>query len=201
MSKKTNKQHPPLDILRQKLEDQGFQASYIAGGAEEDLGFDSLLIILDDEENQEQEETDAESQEIAYALQAFFVEDMMRAEDPEMPDDETPDFATLQFMMELPVDWSELSPERQLEGYRLLSACSQKMPLGYFSCDEGELFYTCSILAEDQRVPSKVLVSAVDMMSFFLVRMSPVFASFADDKLSLEQALEMLDQRILEEEA
>ncbi|MGV3525613.1 MAG: hypothetical protein ACO1RX_15420 [Candidatus Sericytochromatia bacterium] len=199
MSKKNHKQHPPLDILRQKLEDQGFQASYIAGGAEEDLGFDSLLIILDDEEHSA--EDSKEGQEIAYALQAFFVEDMMRAEDPEMPDDETPDFATLQFMMELPVDWSELSPERQLEGYRLLSACSQKMPLGYFSCDEGELFFTCSILAEDQRVPSKVLVSAVDMMSFFLVRMSPVFESFADDKLSLEQALEMLDQRILEADA
>lgn len=199
MSKKNHKQHPPLDILRQKLEDQGFQASYIAGGAEEDLGFDSLLIILDDEDSPAEE--NEEGQEIAYALQAFFVEDMMRAEDPEMPDDETPDFATLQFMMELPVDWSELSPERQLEGYRLLSACSQKMPLGYFSCDEGELFYTCSILAEDQRVPSKVLVSAVDMMSFFLVRMSPVFESFADDKLSLEQALDMLDQRILEAEA
>lgn len=182
--------HPSLQIMQQKLEDQGFEASYIPAHSEDELGFDSLLIVLDDEPSED---------EMRFGLQAFFVEDMMHAEDPELPEDEQPDFSTLQFLLELPVDWSGLEGERLTEGYRLLSACSQKMPLGYFSLEAGELFYTYSLLAEDQRISSKILSSAVDMMSFFINRMTPVFEDFVDDNLSLEAALEQLDERIMAE--
>ena len=188
MAKSKAAKHPALQILQQKLEEQGFEASYIPAHSEEDLAFDSLLIVLDELPSEE---------EMRYGLQAFFVEDMMRAEDPELPDEENPDFATLQFLLELPVDWSELKGERLTEAYRLLSACSQKMPIGYFSLEGGELFYTYSLLAEDQRIPSKVLISAVDMMGFFVNRMTPVFEAFTAENLSLDVALERLDQRIL----
>lgn len=180
--------HPALQILQQKLEDQGFEASYIAANEDEEIGFDSLLVVLDDEPDEE---------EMQFGLQAFFVEDMMRAEDPDLPDDENPDFSTLQFLLELPVDWSSLQGERLTEAYRLLATCSQKMPIGYFSLEGGELFYTYSLLAEDQRISSKVLISAVDMMSFFINRMTPVFEAFTADNLSLDAALAQLDQRIL----
>lgn len=188
MAKGKSAKHPALQILQQKLEEQGFDASYIPAHSEEELAFDSLLVVLDDKPSED---------EMLYGLQAFFVEDMMRAEDPDLPEEENPDFATLQFLLELPVDWSDLAGERLTEAYRLLSACSQKMPLGYFSLEGGELFYTYSLLAEDQRIPSKVLISAVDMMSFFINRMTPVFEAFVDDQLSLEAALAQLDQRIL----
>lgn len=185
---KTPAKHPALQILQQKLEEQDFDANYIPAHAEEDLAFDSLLIVLDEEPSEE---------DMRYGLQAFFVEDMMRAEDPHLPDEENPDFATLQFLLELPVDWSELQGERLIEAYRLLSACSQKMPIGYFSLESGELFYTYSLLSEEQRIPSKVLISAVDMISFFINRMTPVFEAFSDQNLSLESALAELDRRIL----
>ncbi len=188
MAKNKSSKHPALQILQQKLEDQDFDATFIPAHSEEELGFDSLLIILDEEPGED---------DMRYGLQAFFVEDMMRAEDPDLPDDENPDFSTLQFLLELPVDWSELSGERLTEAYRLLGACSQKIPIGYFSLEAGEVFYTTSILSEDQRVPTKVLISAVDMMSFFINRMTPVFEEFSAKNLSLDAALELLDQRIL----
>jgi hypothetical protein len=190
MAKSKSAKHPALQILQQKLEDQDFDATYIPANAEEELAFDSLLIILDEEPGEE---------DMRYGLQAFFVEDMMRAEDPDLPDEENPDFATLQFLLELPVDWSSFEGERLTEGYRLLGACSQKIPIGYFSLEGGEVFYTCSLLSEDQRVPTKVLISAVDMMGFFINRMTPIFEEFASENLTLETALERLDQRILAE--
>lgn len=191
MAKAKPAKHPSLQILQQKLEDNGFDASFIPGNSEDDLGFDSLLILLDDETS---------DQELQYGLQAFFVEDMMQAENPDLPEDEKPDFATLQFLLELPVDWSKLQNERLIDSYRLLASCSQKMPLGYFSQESGEVFYTYSLIAEDQRLSTKVLSSAIDMMNFFIQRMTPVFQEFATDNLSLEAALERLDQLILEDD-
>ncbi len=132
MAKNKTAKHPALHIVQQKLEDLGFDATFIPANADDELGFDSLLIILDDEPSED---------DLKYGLQAFFVEDMMAAESPDLPEDEQPDFSTLQFLLELPIDWSEFQGERLLEAYRLLAACSQKMPLGYFSLEEGEVYY------------------------------------------------------------
>lgn len=183
-------QHPPLKILQQKLQDQEFEVSYIAAG-EEEIHFDSLLILLDEAEEEE---------ESLYALQAFFVEDMMKAEDPELPEDETPDFATLQLIMELPVNWEDLSEDRVETALRLLNACSQKIPIGQFNLEGDEVYYTYALLADSQRIPSKVLSAALDLIGFFIPPMCAVLQEFADQEMALEACLEQLDQYILAEE-
>lgn len=192
MSKPKSK-HPPLQILKQKLESNGFSASYLPAGSEADVAFDSLLIALDEES--EETPLDAEAQ---YILQAFFVEDMMKAEAPDLPAEETPDFSMLQMMVELPVNWQELSTERQLEGLQLLNICSQKIPFGHFSQEGESLVYTYSFLADSQRIDGDLFLSALDMLSFFINRMPPVLSAFAAENLSLSQAIDRLDHEILD---
>jgi hypothetical protein len=191
---KTNSkaQHPPLQILQQKLKTEEFEVSYIAAGEEEEVLFDSLLILLDEASEEETEDDNA------FAVQAFFVEDMMKADDPDMPADETPNFATLQLMMDLPVDWSNLSSDREAEALKLLNACSQKIPIGHFNLDEDVVYFTYALLAESQRIPGKVLFAALDLLGFFIPPMCAVLEEFVEEDLSLEEALETLDKYILE---
>lgn len=188
-------QHPPLQILQQKLKNEEFEVSYIAAGEEEEVLFDSLLILLDEATETEEDDTDDDT---AFAVQAFFVEDMMKADDPDMPADEIPNFATLQLMMDLPVDWSNLTSDREAEALKLLNACSQKIPIGHFNLDEDVVYFTYALLAESQRIPGKVLFAALDLLGFFIPPMCAVLEEFVEEDLSLEDAIETLDRYILE---
>jgi len=187
-AKASSAKHPPLQILEQKLAANGYQTNFIPKGDDEDILFDNLLIILDEEE----------SEEPAFLMQAFFVEDMMKAHDPELPAEETPNFATLQFILELPVEWPEMKIERSAEALLLLNACSQRIPIGHFTLDEHSLVYTYSLLADSQRLESKVILAALDLMSFFIPPMTTLFDDFMTQNLSFDSALEILDQRVLE---
>ncbi|MBF2055202.1 MAG: hypothetical protein IGS03_17260 [Candidatus Sericytochromatia bacterium] len=186
--------HPPLQILAQKLEAQNYEASFIPQGEDDEVPFDNLVVILD--ELDEQPEDSANVLEPELLLQIFFVEDMMKAHEPDLPADETPDFSTLQFILELPTDWDELADERLEEGLLLLNAFSQRMPVGHFTLEEGALIYTYSLLAENQRINSTVILAALDLMRFFIAPMNAIFEAFASDNLSLEAALDQLDERI-----
>lgn len=185
-------QHPPLQMLQQKLKNEEFEVSYIAAGEEEEVLFDSLLIVLDEATEEETEE------ETLYAVQAFFVEDMMKADDPDIPASEVPDFATLQLMMDLPVDWTNLSSDRLEDALKLLNACSQKIPIGHFNLDEDVVYFTYALLADSQRIPGKVIFAALDLLGFFIPPMCSVLEEFVEEDITLEAALETLDRYILE---
>lgn len=186
--------HPPLQILAQKLEAQNFEASFIPQGEDDEVPFDNLVVILDElPESPEAGESELEPE---FLLQIFFVEDMMKAHEPDLPAEETPDFSTLQFILELPTDWDELPEARLEQGLLLLNAFSQRMPVGHFTLDEGALIYTYSLLAENQRVNSTVILAALDLMRFFIAPMNAIFEAFLSENLSLEAALDQLDERI-----
>lgn len=184
--------HPALQILGQKLEAQNYEVSFIPQGEDEEIPFDNLIVILDDNEAE-----DEESLEPQFLLQLFFVEDMMKAHEPDLPAEEIPDFSTLQFMLELPTDWDELPEDRLQDGLLLVNAFSQRMPVGHFTLDEGALIYTYSLLAENQRVNSTVILAALDLIHFFIPPMNTIFEAFLSEKLDLETALNQLDERIL----
>lgn len=186
--------HPPLQILAQKLEAQNYEASFIPQGEDDEVPFDNLVVILDDLDDNEAESAAALEPELL--LQIFFVEDMMKAHEPDLPAEETPDFSTLQFILELPTDWDELPDERLKEGLLLLNAFSQRMPVGHFTLDEGALIYTYSLLAENQRINSTVILAALDLMRFFIAPMNAIFEAFVSENLNLEAALDQLDERI-----
>ncbi len=195
MTQKKSVKHPPLQILQQKLEASDFSSNFLPANSEEDLFFDTLLISLD-EADEDQDENDVAK----YILQAFFVEDMMQAENPDLPSEEVPNFAMLQMMTELPFSWEQVAEERLAEGLQLLNICSQKMPFGHFSLDQDTLVYNYAFLSETQRVNSDILLSVLDMIGFFINRMAPVLEAFQADSLSLETAIEALDQQVLETE-
>lgn len=196
MSQKKNAKHPPLQILQQKLEASDFSSNYLPANSEEELYFDTLLISLDEAEDDQQDENEVAK----YILQAFFVEDMMKAENPDLPSDEIPNFAMLQMMTELPFSWEKVAEERLADGLQLLNICSQKMPFGHFSLDQDTLVYNYAFLSETQRVNSDILLSVLDMIGFFINRMAPVLEGFQADNLSLEAAVDALDQQVLETE-
>lgn len=191
-SKKNHAKHPPLQILKQKLHTEGYGSEFVAG--EEGDGFDTLLIPLD--EFEEGKDTEAE-----YVLQAFFVEDMMHAEVEEIPEEELPDFAMLQLMAEMPFSWENVAKERYAEGMALLNICSQKIPFGQFNLDGETIVYTYSYPSETQKLNVSLITSMLDMMSFFINRMAPVFKQFSESDMDLEQAFDALEAHILEESA
>lgn len=190
--KKAHAKHPPLLILKQKLQTEGYGSEFVSG--EEGDGFDTLLIPLDEFE----EGKDSEAQ---YVLQAFFVEDMMRAEVEELPEDELPNFAMLQLMAEMPFSWENVAKERFAEGMALLNVCSQKIPFGQFNLDGETIVYTYSYPSEDQKLNVSLITSMLDMMSFFINRMAPVFEQFSLSDMDLEQAFDALEEHILKEES
>lgn len=191
-SKQNHAKHPPLLILKQKLQSEGYGSEFV-DGAEGD-GFDTLLIPLD--EFEEDGDTEAE-----YILQAFFVEDMMRAEVDELPEDEVPNFAMLQLMAEMPFSWENVAKERYAEGMALLNICSQKIPFGQFNLDGETIVYTYSYPSESQKLNVALITSMLDMMSFFINRMAPVFKQFSLSDMDLEQAFDALEESVLEEAA
>ncbi len=191
MSKKqkSHAKHPPLQILKQKLHTEGYGSQFISGA--EDEGFDYLLIPLD-----EFEEEEAEA-EVQFVLQAFFVEDMMLAETPDLPEEEIPEFAMLQLISEMPFSWESVAQNRYAEGMAILNIFSQKLPFGHFYLDEDTVIYTYAFPSETQKLPVALVTSMLDMISFFVNRMAPVMEAFANNAdMSWEDALDALDAKM-----
>lgn len=179
------KKHPALKIAQKLLENEGYQSEFIAAHSEEELDFDSLLITLDDSEE--------------YVLQAFFMEDMMKAQDPDIPPEETPDFATLQFMLELPFTWEKLDDANMLVVYRVLNDATEHLPIGQFRIEEESIFYQYSLLSETQKVSKTVLTAAVSLMGFFIPTMDAVLQGVISGRLDYHEALQELERRALEQ--
>ena len=184
-SKKINTKYPPLQILKQKLHTEGYASEYVAG-ADSD-GFDHLFIPLDEFEEGE------EDVEVHYVLQAFFVEDMLIAETPDLKPEEIPQFATLQLISEMPVSWEGVAQERFADGMALLNVFSQKLPFGQLHLDGDMIVYTYAYPSETQKLPVSVIASMLDMISFFINRMGPVLETFVSSNMNWEQGLNALD--------
>ena len=125
----------------------------------------------------------------------------MRAEVEELPEEELPGFAMLQLMAEMPFSWENVAKERYAEGMALLNICSQKIPFGQFNLDGETIVYTYSYPSETQKLNVALITSMLDMMSFFINRMAPVFKQFSESDMDLEQAFDALEAHILEESA
>ena len=181
--------HPPLSIMRQQLEQQGYQAEFLAANSEEGLPFDSLLIELEEGADDSQ-----------YILQTFFMEDMMQADEPELAADEIPDFATLQFMLELPFTWEKLSSEDLLVVYEFLNQASEHIPVGHFRIEDQSIFYTYSLIAETQRVPTTVISATLSLVNFFVPAMDASLQGLIAGRFDLQGALAELERRALQDE-
>lgn len=140
--------------------------------------FEQVLVALD--------ENLAEDAEAHYVMQLFFTEDVMRATG--LTDENLDNSATLQFMIELPVDCSHLSPERQLETFAALNLFTQSMPLGNLGLNNDKrVYFRYGMVGDDQNMNATRVAELIGMFGFFLTHFGSLLQNFiTSDKTAIE---------------
>lgn len=143
--------------------------------------FEQVLVALD-----EDLPDDAEAH---YVMQLFFTEDVMRASG--LGDENVGNAATLQFMIELPVDCSTLSPERQLETFSALNLFTQIMPLGNLGINnEKKVYFRFGMVGDDQNMNATRIAELIGMFSFFLTQFGSLLQSFVTSDKNVATLME-----------
>lgn len=142
-----------------------------------DNPFEQILIALD-----EQIAADAEAQ---YVMQIFFAEDAMRATGLAIDADDTT--ATLQFMLELPVDCQGLPDARLLQTYAALNTLTQIMPIGHLGLNaDKKIYYRYALVGDSQNMNASLIADLIGMFSFFLNQFGPLLADFVTNDKDVE---------------
>lgn len=136
--------------------------------------FEQIIVALD-----EQLEAD---QEARYVMQIFFAEDAMRASGLAIESEDPT--ATLQFMIELPVDCQGLSDARLLQTYEALNTLTQLMPIGNLGLNNTKkVYYRYALMGDSQNMNATLIADLIGMFGFFLNQFGPLLTEFvASDK-------------------
>lgn len=142
--------------------------------------FEQVLVVLD---------PDLEAEAAAhYVLQLFFAEDVMRASG--MAELEQDQSATLQFMLELPVDCSQLSDARLLESFAALNLFTQLLPMGNLGLNaEKKVYFRYAAVAESQNMNAGLIADLIGMFRFFLTHFGPLLADFVNSEQSVSELM------------
>ncbi|MEZ0374194.1 MAG: hypothetical protein ACAI44_34200 [Candidatus Sericytochromatia bacterium] len=171
----------PLARLQEVLFMLDYVSQHLPVGSE--TPFEQVLVALDQDL--------PENAEAQYVMQLFFAEDVMRASGlPEMQEglDHT---ATLQFMLEFPVDCSRLTPERQLATFSALNLFTQVMPLGNLGINQDKkIFFRYGMMGESQNMNASLVAELIGMFGFFLSQFGPLLQNFVTSDKSVEALME-----------
>ena len=190
----------PLNRLFEFLLYLGFSAENLPAGP--DLNFENVLVVLDEEPLEESPELDPEQQseqkEARYVAQLFFTEDVLQG--PELPDikDELERAATLQFLVNMPLQLTSLNPERLLEAHELLMICSQIIPVGYFGINhEKQVYLSYALKAQSQDIPVPLIVEILEQMSFFIHRLLPWVEALNNSETPLKELITSMEKSLM----
>ncbi len=140
----------------------------------------------------------AEGQETRFVFQLFFAGDMVAQALNEGgavdPDDS--DSVILQFIMRLPIDQT---PVDLLGLYQLLSILNRMLPIGAFDLNEdNQVYLRYGLLAESKAgLTLPQVVEVLDLLRFFVLRMTPGIAALSKGEQRLEQVLPEIESRLL----
>lgn len=177
----------PLGRLSDILPHLGY-ANELSPKGQDGAHFDTLLVILD--------ETEA-SETYQYVAQLFFTEDILKTE--EIPDiqDELENSACLQFLIDLPVDFSGLGTHRMLDAMRLVNYFSQLVPVGAFGVNqENKVYFNYALMAEDQNLSSILIAEILGMLGFFINRLSPMLQDCVTTETPLAELIKQTETLI-----
>ena len=94
-------------------------------------------------------------------------------------------------LVELPVDCTTLSAERQLETFKALNLLTQLMPLGNLGLNsQHKVYFRYGLAADLQTLSATQVAELVGMFGFSLTQFGPLLADFVDsnkDVLTLMQ--------------
>lgn len=137
-------------------------------------------------------------QESHFVFQLFFAGDMVAQALNEGgaldPDDS--DYVILQFIMRLPIDQT---PVDLLGLYQLLSILNRMLPIGAFDLNEdNQVYLRYGLLAESKAgLTLPQVVEVLDLLRFFVLRMTPGIAALSKGEQRLEQVLPEIESRLL----
>lgn len=169
------------------------------------LGLPALLLPVEAENPVEMllvsvdEPPLAPDQESRFVFQLFFAGDMLNQalhEGGAAAPDEA-DSVILQFILSLPV---EQPPVDLLSLYQLLSVLNRILPVGSFELNEAQQVYLrYGLLAESKAgLTLPQVVEVLDLLRFFVLRMSPGIEALIRGEKTLEVVLPEIEQRLLE---
>ena len=161
----------PLSRLHDLLRALGYESHWLP--REPESPCERVLIRLS--------AADSESPQL---LQLFFMEDLL--EQPDGPS-----------MLSFTVSWesltlAQLSPARQLEALRLLTLCNKLLPLGALGVEHQSenLYFSYSLLAEDQNRNAALISEIIDMLGFYLPQIQALFVQLLSGNRPLKLILE-----------
>lgn len=173
----------PLTQLNEILTACGYPCQHMP--MKQEQPFEQLLVALDAE--------DTPNEEFQYVMQVFFLEDVLKVTNPEAYGPESIQGpACLQMVLEFPIYYDGLSPERRAEALGLLMNLSKAMPIGAWGVqgEKHQVYVRYALMGSDQNMDGRVVKESLDMLAFFVRTMAPALSAFIDDNLSWEQALE-----------
>ena len=165
----------PLDRLQTVLSMLDYPCQLLP--AEGEKSFEQVILALD-----EQIEPDTPAQ---YVMQIYFAEDAMRATGLGIEaEDRT---ATLQFMLELPIDCSGLSDARQLQTFAALNTLTQIMPAGNLGINSAKkIYFRYAHMGDSQNMNASLIADLVGMFGYFLTQFGPLLADFVTSDKDVE---------------
>lgn len=140
-----------------------------------------------------------EGSESQFVFQLYFAGDMLdqALQEAGATDPDDSNSVNLQFVMVLPV---EDTPHDLLALHQLLSICNRILPVGFLGLnEENRVYLRYGLLAESKSgITLPQVVEIIDMLSFFVLRMSPSIGALIQEKLTLQDAISAIETSLLE---
>ncbi len=177
----TKVRQSPLHTLSEILSLLGFAVQFLPADTQNKL--DQLFIGLDQ---------DAQEGRHSYILQLFFMEDILKAMQPDLEVEEAPR-SSLQMVLKLPVAFQSLKENQELEGLRLIILLNKLLPVGNFGLEgeNNEVYFRYVLMGDSQNFNGRLIIEVIEQIRFFIQRMAPLFEACVQSE---KTALQVLDE-------
>jgi hypothetical protein len=165
------------------------------------LGFQTHLQPLNSEQLIEQLivglDQEPMGEQFKYRLQLCLLEDLLKARNSDTTQLE-PSILTLQFTLQLPVQFQDLQEQHELEALRLMLWFNKVLPVGNFGI-EGEaksVYFRYALMGNKESFTGHLIFEAVERIAFFINGLAPHFEAFVQSNKTAIQYLN--DSEILQ---